>query len=243
MPTPRSELLAGVRAELPILLGVLPFGMVYGATARDVGLPVAETLAMSSVVFAGSAQFVIVQLLEVAAPWLIIATTAILVNLRHVLYSASLAPYMQHLPLRWKLPLAYLLTDEAYAVSITHYADARTPLAPKHWYFLGAGLALWGTWNLSTLAGILLGEAIPPAWSLDFSIPLTFLALVIPAVTDRASRATVATAGVLVLLLAWLPFKLGLILATLAGIAAGVWLEGRGGAAARGDEPGGEEGR
>lgn len=222
METPRTALFAGIKAELPILLGVVPFGMVYGAAALRVGLSVGSTQAMSAVVFAGSAQFVIVQLLETGTAALVIALTVCLINLRHVLYSASLAPYLAHLPRRWKWLLAYLLTDEAYAVAITHYTDSSHPPRYKHWYFLGAGLALWTTWQASTAAGLLLGAAIPPGWSLDFAIPLTFIALVVPALQDRASIASALAAGVLVVLLTALPFNLGLLLATLAGMTVGV---------------------
>ncbi len=222
METPRTALFAGIKAELPILLGVVPFGMVYGAAALRVGLSVGTTQAMSALVFAGSAQFVMVQLLETGTAALVIALTVCLINLRHVLYSASLAPYLAHLPRRWKWLLAYLLTDEAYAVAVTHYQNSTHPLAYKHWYFLGAGLALWATWQASTAAGLLLGAAIPPGWSLDFAIPLTFIALVVPALQDRASIAAALAAGVLVVLLTTLPFNLGLLLATLAGMAVGV---------------------
>jgi predicted branched-subunit amino acid permease len=139
---------------------------------------------------------------------------------------------VRHLPRAWRWLLAYLLTDEAYAVTIAHYTDERVPLRHKHWYFLGAGLALWSTWQLSTLAGLLLGAAVPPAWSLDFAIPLTFIALVVPALRDRASGVAALTAGVLVLLLAVLPLNLGLLVAALAGMVAGMLYEARTGAAA-----------
>src|SRR5580704_4755281 len=153
MVSKRSEFLNGIKGILPILLGVLPFGLIYGVSARSAGLPVIAAQAMSFIVFAGSAQFVTVQLISAGVPVAIIILTACLLNLRHALYSASLAPYLQRLPLRFQMLLAYLLTDEAYAVTITHYRQPED--APKHWYFFGAGLMLWTTWQISTAVGIL----------------------------------------------------------------------------------------
>jgi 4-azaleucine resistance transporter AzlC len=224
MSTPRSAFFAGAKAELPILLGVLPFGMIYGVLALEAGLPVDQAQAMSAVVFAGSAQFVIAQLVAGAAPALVIIVTAVLINLRHALYSASLAPYLRHLRPRWQWLLAYLLTDEAYVVAILHYRDGRE-LQHKHWYFLGAGLALWTTWQLSTAAGILLGAQIPAGWSLDFTLALTFIAIVVPALKERADIAAALTGGLAAVLLAELPYRLGLVVGALLGIAAGVLVD------------------
>jgi 4-azaleucine resistance transporter AzlC len=220
----RLAFLAGVKAELPILLGVLPFGMIYGVLALEAGLPIIEAQAMSAVVFAGSAQFVIAQLVALGTPGLVIFVTAVLVNLRHALYSASLAPYLRHLRPRWQWLLAYLLTDEAYAVAILHYQDGGE-LKNKHWYFLGAGLALWTTWQASTAAGILLGAQIPAEWSLDFTLALTFIAIVVPALKERADLAAALTGGIMAVLLLGLPYKLGLIIGALLGIAVGVLVD------------------
>ena len=194
-----SEFLAGCRDELPILLGVAPFGMIYGVLALSAGLPSFAAQAMSSVVFAGSSQFIATQLIREGAPGLVIVLTVFVVNLRHALYSASVAPYLRHLGPAWKALLAYLLTDEAYAVAISRYIrdDARrTGLAPRaHWYFLGAGLTLWSSWQVSTAAGIFLGARVPQSWSLDFTLPLTFIALVVPALKDRPTVVAALGAG------------------------------------------------
>jgi len=217
---------AGVRAEFPLLVGVFPFGLIYGALALSAGLSEAAAQAMSSVVFAGSAQFIAAQLVRDSAPGLVIVITMAVVNLRHMLYSASVAPYIQHLPPRWKTLLAYLLTDEAYAATILHYE--RDGAAPDgHWFFLGAGAALWTTWQISSALGIFLGAAIPAAWPMDFAIPVTFIAMVIPALKDRPAAAAALAAGAVALLANGLPFKLGLILAALVGILTGVYLEAR----------------
>ena len=240
----RQEFLSGVRAELPILVGVIPFGMIYGVLALDAGLTAAQSQAMSAIIFAGSAQFISTQMFAVGAPGLVIVLTLAVVNLRHMLYSASLAPYVLHLKPAWRWLLAYLLTDEAYAVTISHYTDSQPVsagnqvgteegrtvvswLGNKHWFFLGAGLALWSTWQVSTALGILLGAVIPAGWSLDFAVALTFLALLLPFLKDRPSLAAALFAGVTSVLAYGLPYKLGLVLAALVGILVGVWLEAR----------------
>ncbi len=190
---------AGVRAELPLLIGVFPFGMIYGALALSAGLSPTAAQLMSSIVFAGSAQFATAQLVHDAAPGLVIVVTIAVINLRHMLYSASMAPYVKNLSTRWKSLLAYLLTDEAYAATITHYqAEGTTPTS--QWFFLGAGAALWTTWQASSALGIFLGAAIPASWPLDFALPLTFIAMVIPALKDRPGVAAAVTGGVVSLL-------------------------------------------
>ena len=217
---------AGVRAELPLLVGVFPFGMIYGALALSAGLSPAAAQLMSSILFAGSSQFIFAQLAHEAAPALVIIFTIAVVNLRHMLYSASIAPYTAGLPLRWKLPLAYLLTDEAYAAAIIHYEEEGVRPA-SHWFFLGAGLALWLTWQASTALGIFLGAALPAEWPLDFAVPLTFIAMVVPVVKDRPMAAAALAAGLTALLASGLPYKLGLILAAGVGILVGLLLEKR----------------
>ena len=223
---PRAEFLSGVKAELPLMIGVIPFGMIYGIFAIAAGLPPSAAQAMSVIIFAGSSQFVSAQLFGLSVPAIINLFTIGVINLRHALYSASIAPYLQKLPNRWKLVLAYLLTDEAYAVTIVQYqqdGDNRN----KHWFFLGSGLTLWTTWQLSTAAGIFLGATVPASWSLDFTLALIFIALVVPTLKDRASLGAALTAGVAAVLLFNLPLKTGLLIASLIGIVVGLMLEGR----------------
>jgi 4-azaleucine resistance transporter AzlC len=224
------EFLSGCRDELPILLGVAPFGMIYGLLALGAGLPPSTAQAMSAVVFAGSAQFIAAQLIHDAAPAAVVIVTVFVVNLRHALYSASVAPFVRQLNAGWKAALAYLLTDEAYAVAATRYErdGDRTDVSPfRHWYFLGAGLTLWTCWQVSTAVGVFLGARVPESWSLDFTLPLTFIALVFPGLRDRAAAAAALSAGVLAVLAVGLPYKLGLLLAALAGISVGLAVEGR----------------
>ncbi len=229
MRTVHSEFWLGAKAELPLLVGVLPFGMIFGVLALGAGIPPAATQAMSAVIFAGSAQFVVAQLVGLGAPWLVIMLTGVVVNLRHALYSASVAPYLRSLHPVWKWLLAYLLTDEAYAVAITYYQQEAEvdSTGMRQWYFLGAGLALWSTWQASTAAGIFLGTVIPASWSLDFTLALTFIALVVPSLKDRAITIAALAAGVTAMLALGFPYKLGLIFAALVGVLAGLWSERR----------------
>ena len=223
-PSSSNEFWLGIKAELPILVGIVPFGMIYGISALGAGITPADAQAMSSVVFAGSAQFVLVQLVQANAPLAVMLATGFVVNLRHALYSASLSPRMKQLNLWWKVILSYLLTDEAYAVTVTHYNQPGED-AHKHWYFLGAGLTMWSGWQVSTAVGIFLGAQAPPAWGLDFALPLVFIALVVPALKDRASALVAVAAGLTALLANGMPYKLGLLTAAFVGIIVGLWSE------------------
>lgn len=226
------EFWRGYVAIAPLFLGAIPFGMIYGVLAVNVGLTKTLAQGMSLIIFAGSAQFITVQLLQEHAPLTVIIVTGLVLNLRHLLYSASIAPYLQSVNRSWKTILAYLLTDEAYAVAITRYwqddlasNEGGPSVAPSyaHWYFLGIGAGLWLTWQLSTALGIFLGAQIPSSWSLDFAVPLTFIALVVPALRNRPMLVAASVAGVTALLAVSLPLKLGLVTAMVAGIGAG-WL-------------------
>jgi predicted branched-subunit amino acid permease len=164
MSSPRAaEFRAGALALAPMLLGVVPFGLIYGVLATSAGMPAWLAVAMSAIVFGGASQMILVQLWAGGAPALVIAATVSMVNLRHALYSASIAPALAHLPRRWKWLIAYLLTDEAFAAMNRRVVSARPgseEATYRHWYFLGAGVALWSSWQASTLIGVLLGIAI-----------------------------------------------------------------------------------
>lgn len=221
MSSSRSEFLSGVKAQLPLLVGVAPFGLIYGALAVQLKVPPSIAQAMSLIVFAGSAQFIAIPLIAAATPGIIIMLTVFVVNLRHALYSASVAPYLKELHPLWKMLLAYLLTDEAYAVAIAHYGTGSSS-GHKHWYFLGTGLTLWASWQASTALGIFIGAKVPADWSLDFALPLTFIALVVPMIKNRACILAALVAGGVGVLTIGLPYKLGLLLASFCGIAAGL---------------------
>jgi len=222
----KQEFWSGIKDEAPILLGVVPFGLLFGALAISARLSSLAAQAMSSIIFAGSAQFIAAQLAGTGTSGLVIVMVVFVVNLRHALYSASVAPHVKGLNTGWKMLLAYLLTDEAYSVTITHYnreGDSET----RHWYFLGAGLTLWTSWQISTAVGIFIGAQIPASWPLAFILPLTFIALVVPALKDRAGVAAAIVAGAVGLLALGLPYKTGLLLAALIGILTGLLFDGK----------------
>lgn len=221
-----SSFSAGLRAELPLLMGVFPAGVIYGALAIGLGLSALSAQSMSSILFAGTSQFVLLQLASQATPTLLIVLSIAIVNLRHILYSASIAPHLEKVNLKWKVLLAYLLTDEAYAPSIVKYEkDGATP--HNHYFLLGAGLALWLTWQISTTVGISIGATIPESWPLGFALPLTLIAIVVPTLKKWPAILSALSAGTVALLVYNLPYNLGIIVGGLAGILVGVFLEGR----------------
>jgi 4-azaleucine resistance transporter AzlC len=220
-----AAFVSGARAIAPVLLALIPFAVAFGATAMGGGLSALETLAMSVLVFAGAAQLAAVPLISAGASVAIVVLTVLVVNLRMTLYSASLASHFRRLPLGWKGLLSYLLTDQAYAATITRFDDGETEEPDKRWYFLGVALAIWVTWQAGTMLGVFLGSWASEGWSLDFVLPLTFIALAVPAIKDRATAAAALSAGVAAVLAAALPLNLGLITAASVGVVGGLVAE------------------
>ena len=224
--TRRQELLTGARDIAPLLLGAAPFGLIYGTLAVASGLSAAAAMAMSLIVFAGSAQFVAVGLVAVGTPVLIIVATTFIVNLRHMLYSTTLLPHLKHLPQRWLIPLAFLLTDESFAVTV-HRVQKQDSSPYKHWYQLGSSVAMYVNWQVWCLLGLLLGDRIPDAasWGLDVAMPIAFIGMTIPFVKNVPMVVCVFIAGACGLLTVGLPYKLGIIISALAGVLAGLLTE------------------
>ena len=225
-----TELRNGARDTLPLILGAIPFGIIFGTLASAAGLSPWQALGMSLLVFAGSAQFIAVSLLGTGtgAGLAVLLLTTFVVNLRHALYSATLQPFVRHLPVRWRMPLAFGLTDETFAV-VQHRYAAPDQSPHKHWYFLGSCLAMYGNWQLCTLLGVVFGRAVPnlAAWGLDFAMLATFIGIVVPMLRNVPQVAAALVAGAVALACHGLPYQLGLIAAALAGIAVGVGLERR----------------
>ncbi|MBW4049165.1 MAG: AzlC family ABC transporter permease [Proteobacteria bacterium] len=230
-PGRHRELFLGARDTFPLLLGAAPFGLIFGALSGPSGLPAAAALAMSALVFAGSSQFIALTLLGGGAGIAVIVFTTFIVNLRHALYAATLLPHVSELPLRWRVPLAFWLTDETFAVVQHRYAQTGdTPLA--HWYYLGSCLAMYGNWLAWTAAGLWLGHTQP--WlthaGLEFAMVATFTGIVAPMLRQRPALGAALAAATVAVLARDLPYKIGLMLAALAGVIVGVWLEERGAA-------------
>ncbi len=224
--TRRSEFIAGFKDTFPLVLGAIPFGIIFGALAINAGLSPAAAIGMSLFVFAGSAQFIGAGLVGQGAALGIIVLTTFVVNLRHALYSASLAPYMKHLSHKWLLPLGFWLTDETYAVVIRRYQrEDESPY--KHWYYFGSALFMYINWNLCTLLGIVAGQQLEGLadLGLDFAMIVTFTGIVVPLIITRPMLLCALAAGVVGVLANNVPNKLGLMIAAVVGITVGILAE------------------
>jgi 4-azaleucine resistance transporter AzlC len=219
-----SAFASGAKDTVSASLGLIPLAIALGAAAWGSGLSVLEALGMSVFVLSGAAQMAMIELISTGASVAVIVLTALIISLRLTMYSASLAPHFRRLSAGWKGLLSYLLTDPAYAVSITRF-DGETKESNKRWYFLGAALAIWITWQAGTVAGVFLGSRMPEGVSLDFFLPLTFIALIVPAIKDRATATAALSGGVAAVFAAALPLNLGLITAALVGVLAGLLAE------------------
>ncbi len=225
-PTRRSEFLAGMKDTIPLVLSATPFGIIYGVAALNSGLSPLAIIGMSLFVFAGSAQFLAAGLVAQGAGIGIILLTTFFVNLRHALYSASLAPYVKKLSQRWLIPLGFWLTDESYAVVIRRYQqDDPSPF--KHWYFLGSTLFMYINWQVWTIVGLLAGQRIQGLANLglEFALAVTFIGIVVPLIINWPMLLCALTAGVVSIFAASLPNQLGLIVAALSAIAVGMLVE------------------
>jgi len=223
-PTPRSAFLAAVRDFVPVTLGIVPFGVVFGVAASEIGIPALEGIAMSIVIFAGAAQLVTIELLKTDALAWVIVLSALVVNLRFIIYSASLTLQFKKLPLLHRVVASYFITDQPYAMSVAYFTEH--PDAPhKYWYYIGHGISLWVIWVLSTAVGVFLGPIIPESWQLGFVIPLMFIGLVTPAIKNWSYLVAAVVSGVLVIALQSVPNNLGLMIAIGCGILTGVLME------------------
>jgi 4-azaleucine resistance transporter AzlC len=211
----------GARAFAPLLIGVIPFGLVFGIVAA--GSSVGSWLGGSTsvIIFAGAAQLATLQLIDAGVGGAVVIATALVINARHVMYSAALSPDFQEFPAIARFVLPYFLTDQAFAISIVRYNEATDPVY-KQWYFTGAALALWITWQISTMAGIVLGAQVPASWSLDFAIPLVFLVLLVPTIKSRPDLIAALVGGGIAVAAAGAPYGLGLIIGAISGVIAGV---------------------
>ena len=221
--TPRSEFVAGMRDTIPMVVGGIPFGIIFGALAVNAGLSPFGAQAMSLFVFAGSAQFIAVGLVAQNVSALFIVVTTFVVNLRHALYSATLAPHLRHVKARWLPLMGFTLTDETFVTVVKRFEE-RGALPYGHWYFFGSSALLYVDWQVFTLAGIVAGRTIPNPqdWGLDFAATVTFTGMTVSMLRNRSTGLAVIAAGVVALIANPLPNRLGLMLAAIAGVVAGV---------------------
>ncbi len=230
-PTPEREptYAEGFRKMAPVLPSLVPFGMIAGVAAAEAGLDLAAGVLQSVIIFAGASQIAMTQLMGQDALPLVIIATGLVINLRFLMYSASMAPHIHDLPLPRRWLISYLLTDQCYAITITRLANQRTkPSARSRFmFFFGAATPMYLVWQASAVAGYLLGSGVPEGWQLKFGVPLSFLAIMVPAVQDRPSIVAAVVGGGIAVLAGGLPYNLGLMLAAILGITAGVVAETR----------------
>ncbi|MFP1644370.1 AzlC family ABC transporter permease [Pontitalea aquivivens] len=229
MQTPsanRSAFWRGFRQGLPFLLVIIPFGLLFGVAATEAGLPITAVMGFSVLVLAGASQFTAVQLIGENAPTVLVVVTALAVNLRMAMYSASLAPHLGPAPV-WKRALvAYCMIDQSYTLAAQDYDRAPDQtVAEKLAYYAGACSHVCPAWVVATWAGAAVGQAIPPEFALDFAIPITFLAMLAPAMRTLAHVAAATVSVALALVLAFLPSGLGLLVAAVAAMTTGAQVE------------------
>lgn len=221
----------GARDCFPFMFVAGPFGLLFGVIGTEAGLNIAQVMGFSVVIIAGASQFAALQLMLDQAPTIVVLISAIAVNLRMAMYSASLAPHLGAAPLWQRALIGYMNVDQTYAVSVLKYdASPQMTLPERVGYFFGTCLPIVPVWCLATLAGALLGEAIPTEWGLEFAVPVAFIALVAPALRTPAHIAAALASVGLALAFAGLPYNLGLLPAGIGAMIVGAEVERRIGA-------------
>lgn len=222
----RDEFIHGLRDTFPLIVGALPFGIIFGSLGIAQGFSALQVMSMSIFVFSGSAQFVAVGLVATkAAIWVIWAATFI-INLRHLLYAANLVNHVRHLPQHWRFPLAALLTDETFAVMDLRYRERGSDRF-AHWYYFASCIGMWTAWNICTYVGVVLGQSFPniKEWGLQFAMVATFTGIVVPGLTTPPLWGAAITAGLVATYFNNLDYKIGLMLGALAGVGVGLILD------------------
>jgi predicted branched-subunit amino acid permease len=225
---PRADRQAALRQGLIDLLpaapGMAAWGLVTGVAMAQSSLRLSEAVGLSALAYAGSAQLAALPLLVAGAPVAVTVLTALMVNLRFVIYSAALSPSLRAYSFRQRLGLAYMVSDVGFVVYMRHEHKWRE--APtRHWYFAGVGVGIFFVWHICSLIGLFASTAFPREWGLDFAGLLAMLALLVPMLATRPGLAGSVTAGGLSIALAGLPYRLGVVVSILAGIAVAVFVD------------------
>ncbi|WP_099826006.1 AzlC family ABC transporter permease [Oceaniglobus indicus] len=222
----RAAFWRGARDGAPFLLVVTPFSLLFGVMAAESGLTLTQAMGFNFIVVAGASQFIAVSLMADDAPALVVMATALAVNLRMAMYSAALVPHLGAAPLWQRALIAYMNTDQTYTVSVLEYEKRpEMPLAEKVTYFVGAAAPVLAAWYAFALVGVLVGASIPPAFALDFALPITFVALITPMLRTLAHVAAAVTSIVVALSLTWVPSGLGLLIAAACAMVVGALFE------------------
>ncbi len=218
----------GFLDTLPYVLMVVPFGVLFGVIATEAGLPIAQVLGFSVTIIAGAAQFTAVSLMQDNAPTIVVILTALAVNLRMAMYSATLAPFLGGAPFWQKAFMAYGLFDLNFIMADTKFRQkTEWTSVQKAFYFSGTSLVIIVTWVLATYLGALGGQALPDWLELDFALPLSFVAMVAPTIRSLPHVAAAISSVVFALAFAPIPFGLGLLLAACIAMLIGAEVERR----------------
>lgn len=224
--TTKSAYLKGIVDALPFVLVIIPFASLFGLLATEAGLSVVESLTFSVAVIAGASQFTALQLLQEEVPTVIVLISALAVNLRMAMYSASLTPWIGTAPLWQRALAAYLTVDQSYVAAVSQYERQPEMTVPQRMaYFFGAVTPVAPLWYIFTLVGAIIGNQVPDSWALDFAIPITFLAMIAPMFRTVAHVAAALVAVVVSLLAVGVPYSLGVMIAGLAGMISGAQVE------------------
>lgn len=213
----------GILDILPLMIPVVPFGIIYGVIGVEIGFSPMEVFAMSFVIFAGSSQIAFAQLFAAGASPLVMISSVAVINSRHILYGAVLAEYLGKLRLTWKIILSYLMADQAFSVS-SAYFKKNVKNKNVHFHMLGSGLTLWSLWQLSTLIGILLGNIVPAQLGLEFAIPLTFFSLILSELRKLDHLIIILISGICSVLTYNFPFKIYIIFSAIFSLAISIMI-------------------
>lgn len=217
----RASALAGIRALTPLAMAVFPFGLVYGVLVARSDVPNWVGALASPVIYAGAAQIALIDLLDRDAPIVVAVGTALIINLRMMMYSAALAPAIAGFGRGWRALAPYAITDQLTVVSLLWFEDHPDP-RDRRAFFVTGGLFFLGAWILGTLIGIATGAQVPDGLQLGFAIPLTFLALLVPTLRGRPELTAALASALAVVVVAGLPYSLGVPVGAVVGVAAGL---------------------
>tara|TARA_B100000902_G_scaffold390831_1_gene440440 strand:+ start:603 stop:1295 length:693 start_codon:yes stop_codon:yes gene_type:complete len=215
--------LKGIIDVSPLMIPVVPFGLIFGVLSIDIGFSPLETMGMSLIIFGGASQIVLLQLFSGGASSLVIISSVGAVNSRHLLYGAVVSEHLSDLKLIWKIIISYFLNDQAFAISNEYLKKNKN--SNRYFHLVGGGTTCWIVWQSTTLLGIILGSAIPEKLGLSFAVPLTFLALLVNDFRKFINVVVIIISGLVATLgYNYIPFKAYVIVAALAGLVTAIIL-------------------
>ena len=215
--------LKGITDVSPLMIPVVPFGLIFGVLAIEIGFTPFETMGMSLIIFGGASQIVLLQLFSGGASSLVIISSVGAVNSRHLLYGAVVSEHLSDLKLVWKIIISYFLIDQAFAISNEYLK--RNENKNRYFHLVGAGATCWVIWQSTTFLGIILGAAIPEKLGLSFAVPLTFLALLVNDFRKLINVIIIIISGLVATLgYNYIPFKAYIIIAALVGLISAIIL-------------------